>query len=58
MFSFVGGPACFLVYSPSSLLPDYQLCETGPCIFTRVWFARKGVPLKAKDLFICKALYG
>jgi len=47
----------FLVYSPSSSLPDYQLCVTGPCIFTRVRFVCKGVPFK-KDLFICKALYG
>jgi len=33
----------FLVYSPSSSLPDYQLCVTSPHIFTRVQFVCKGV---------------
>jgi len=48
----------FWVYSPSSLLPDYRLFVTGPRCFTRVRFVCKGVPLKQKDLFIHKALYG
>jgi len=42
----------FLVYSPSSSLPDYQLCVTGPCIFTRVWFVCKGVLLKKPFIYV------
>jgi len=48
----------FWVYSPSLSLPDYRLFVTGPRCFTRIRFVCKGVPLKQRDLFIHKALYG
>jgi len=48
----------FWVYSPSSSLPDYRLCVTGPRIFTRAQFVCKVVPERNKNLRICKVLYG
>jgi len=48
----------YLVYSPSSSLPDYQVKQTAPRSFIVIRLVCKGVLYKHRDLRTCKPVHG